>query len=69
MEALEIFLKQLKLRKSRDVYFECIRQIKDQMIDDFPLDKSMWMAHSDLNDALMQLEQSYKRVDFVKEKP
>lgn len=52
--------------KSRDEYFEKLRQEKDELINNFPLDTSQWLVHTDFNDALNRLEQSYRRVDFVK---
>ena len=52
--------------KSRDELIEEIRQKKDELIDKFPLDTSQWIAHTDFNDALNRLEQSYRRVDLVK---
>ncbi len=52
--------------KTRAEYFEEIRHKIDEMIDVFPLHKSMLMQYSDVLDALIQLEKGYKRVDLVK---
>lgn len=53
--------------KSRKEQFERIRKIKDEIVDIWSLDKSQWEAHTDFNEALAKFEQSYNRVDFVKE--
>ena len=65
MTGREAHLQELKAIKSRDAYFEGIRQIFDQMKDDFPLHQSLWMPSCDLQDAIMALEQGYRRVALV----
>ena len=66
MNALEELLEELNRRKSRDAYFEAMRQIKDALVDNFPLDKSLWMYSTDHMDSLIQLEQGYRRVALAK---
>jgi hypothetical protein len=66
MITLEPLLDELHRIRQRDLYFEAMRQIKDRLIDDFPLDTSLWMYSTDLTDAMMQLEQGYRRIALVK---
>ena len=69
MTGRKAHLSELKAIQSVDAYIESIRQIKDAMIDQFSLDKSMWMANTDFMDALMKLEQGYKRQTLLKGEP
>ncbi len=66
MSPLETFLKELKAMNSRPAYFESMRQIKDALVDNFPLDRSQWMCSSDTSDWITRLERSYNRTSFVK---
>ena len=65
MTAREAHLKELKAG-SREDYFEGLRQILDQVIDNFPLDKWHIELYTDVVDALMALDRDYKRRDLVK---
>lgn len=65
MTGREAHLKELKSTGSRNEYFESMRQIFDQLKDEFPLTQAMWLSNSDLLDSLMKLEQDYKRGDLV----
>jgi len=69
MTGRETYLRELKAQQSRDEYFEGIRQIFDQLKDEFSLDKTMWMANTDFMDALLRFEQGYKRQTFLKGEP
>jgi len=53
--------------KSPDKYFEDMRKLIDELTDEHPLDKGLWLNYSDLLDAINILEQGYRRVRLVKE--
>jgi len=61
----EQHLHELHAMGSRDAYFEGIRQIIDQLTDDFPVPRPMWVALSDLRAELSTLEQGYKMYSMM----
>ena len=65
MTGREAHLQELKAIKSRDEYLEGLRQILDQLIDNFPLDKWHIELYTDIVDALMALDRDYKRRDLL----
>ena len=65
MTGREQLLHELKALQSRKEYFEGMRQVLDQLIDNFPLDKWHIELYTNVVDSLMELEQDYNRRDLL----
>ena len=69
MTGREAHLKELKALQSPGEYFEGIRQIFDQLLDENPVDKSSLEVISDWRDATLKVEQELNRVQLVQGEP
>lgn len=69
MTGREAHLNELKALHSRHEYLEGMRQIFDQFIDEFPVDKSSLEVITDWRDATLKVEQEMNRVQLVQGEP
>ena len=60
MTGREQHLHELKAIGQRDQYFEAIRQILDQLADEWPIPKGLWECRADIRMGLSTLEQGLK---------
>ena len=54
--------------KPLDEHFEQLRKDIDELTNDWPLDRTQWAEHSDLQSAVTFLEQGYKRLELLERK-
>ena len=69
MTPREAHLNELKALQSRPEYLEGMRQIFDQLLDEFPIDKYKIEVISDWRDATLKVEQELNRVQLVQGEP